>query len=54
MVSGNYEVGQTQIYYHRTYTTNYFKLIAVYSFGNSKKTTYKKSEIEQTENNRAR
>lgn len=54
MVSGNYEVGQTQIYYHRTYTTNYFKLIATYSFGNSKKTTYKKSEIEQSENNRAR
>lgn len=54
MVSGDYEVGQTQIYYHRTYTTNYFKLIATYSFGNSKKTTYKKSEIEQTENNRAR
>lgn len=54
MVSGNYEVGQTQIYYHRTYTTNYVKLIATYSFGNSKKTTYKKSEIEQSENNRAR
>ncbi|SHG70225.1 outer membrane beta-barrel family protein [Flavobacterium defluvii] len=54
MVSGNYEVGQTQIYYHRTYTTNYFKLIATYSFGNSKKTTYKKTEIEQSENNRAR
>ncbi len=54
MVSGNYDVGQTEIYYHRTYTTNYFKLIATYSFGNSKKATYKKSEIEQTENNRAR
>ncbi|WP_264535286.1 TonB-dependent receptor domain-containing protein [Flavobacterium sp. N1736] len=54
MVSGNYEVGQTEIYYHRTYTTNYFKLIATYSFGNSKKTNYKKSEVEQTENNRAR
>lgn len=54
MISGDYEVGQTQIYYHRTYTTNYFKLIASYSFGNSKKTAYKKSEIEQTENNRAR
>lgn len=54
MVSGNYNVGQTEIYYHRTYTTNYFKLIATYSFGNSKKTTYKKTEIEQTENNRAR
>ncbi|UUW09693.1 TonB-dependent receptor [Flavobacterium plurextorum] len=54
MVSGDYEVGKTQIYYHRTYTTNYFKLIATYSFGNSKKTTYKKTEIEQTENNRAR
>lgn len=54
MVSGDYNVGQTQIYYHRTYTTNYFKLIATYSFGNSKKTVFKKSEIEQSENNRAK
>ena len=54
MVSGDYNVGQTQIYYHRTYTSNYFKLIATYNFGNSKKTTYKKAEIEQSENNRAR
>ncbi|TDO98566.1 TonB-dependent receptor domain-containing protein [Flavobacterium sp. 245] len=54
MISGDYNVGQTQIYYHRTYTSNYFKLVATYNFGNSKKTSYKKSEIEQTENNRAR
>jgi len=54
MVSGDYNVGETQIYYHRTYTSNYFKLIATYNFGNSKKTTYKKTEIEQSENNRAR
>ncbi|KAF2509868.1 outer membrane beta-barrel family protein [Flavobacterium foetidum] len=54
MVSGDYNVGQTQIYYHRTYTSNYFKLIATYNFGNSKKTTYKKSEVEQSENSRAR
>jgi len=54
MVSGDYNVGQTQIYYHRTYSTNYFKLIATYSFGDSKKTTYKKTEVEQSENNRAR
>ncbi|MDQ8010806.1 MAG: TonB-dependent receptor [Flavobacterium nitrogenifigens] len=54
MVSGDYNVGQTQIYYHRTYSINYFKLIATYSFGNSNKTTYKKSEVEQSENNRAR
>jgi len=54
MVSGDYDVGQTEIYYHRTYTTNYFKLIATYSFGNSKKPTFRKTEIEQTENNRAR
>ncbi|UTN04834.1 TonB-dependent receptor [Flavobacterium bizetiae] len=54
MVSGNYDVGQTEIYYHRTYTTNYFKLIATYSFGNSKKQAFKKTEIEQSENNRAR
>ncbi|MFH6988736.1 TonB-dependent receptor domain-containing protein [Flavobacterium collinsii] len=54
MVSGNYNVGQTEIYYHRTYTTNYFRLIATYSFGNSKKQAFKKTEIEQSENNRAR
>jgi hypothetical protein len=54
MVSGNYDVGQTEIYYHRTYTTNYFKLIATYSFGNSKKQAFKKTEVEQSENNRAR
>jgi len=54
MVSGDYNVGQTQIYYHRTYTTNYFRFIATYNFGNSKKINYKKSELEQTENNRAR
>ncbi|MBW1658095.1 TonB-dependent receptor domain-containing protein [Flavobacterium quisquiliarum] len=54
MVSGDYNVGQTQIYYHRTYASNYFKLIATYNFGNSKKTTYTKSEIEQSENTRAR
>ncbi|WP_409416497.1 TonB-dependent receptor domain-containing protein [Flavobacterium sp. PS2] len=52
--SGNYTVGQTEIYYHRTYTTNYYKLVATYSFGNSKKTDYKKKEVEQTENSRAR
>ncbi|OMQ12759.1 outer membrane beta-barrel family protein [[Flexibacter] sp. ATCC 35103] len=54
MVSGNYDVGKTEIYYHRTYTTNYFKLIATYSFGNSKKQAFKKTEIQQSENNRAR
>lgn len=54
MVSGDYNVGQTQIYYHRTYTTNYFRFIATYNFGNSKKINYKKSELEQMENNRAR
>ncbi|MNK76570.1 hypothetical protein D3C87_961440 [compost metagenome] len=54
MVSGDYNVGQTQIYYHRTYSTDYFKLIVTYNFGDSKKTTYKKSEVEQSENNRAR
>lgn len=53
-VSGNYDVGKTEIYYHRTYTMNYFRLVATYNFGNSKKTNYKKSEIEQSENNRAR
>lgn len=54
MVSGDYNVGQTEIYYHRTYTTNYFKLVATYDFGNSKKQTFKKLKTEEAENNRAR
>lgn len=52
--SGNYNVGQTEIYYHRTYTTNYFRLVATYTFGNSKKQTFRKLKTEEVENNRAR
>ncbi|MEO7978362.1 TonB-dependent receptor [Flavobacterium sp.] len=54
MVAGDYNVGQTEIYYHRTYTTNYFRLTAVCKFGDSKKSAYRKTEMEQTENNRAK
>ncbi|WP_428231166.1 TonB-dependent receptor domain-containing protein [Flavobacterium sp.] len=53
-ISGDYNVGQTEIYYHRTFTTQYFKLIATYNFGNSKKANYKKTEMEQSEDSRAR
>lgn len=54
MVSGDYNVGQTEIYYHRTYTTNYFKLVATYNFGNSKKQSFQKLKTEEAENSRAR
>lgn len=51
--SGTYGVGQTDIYYNRTYNTNYFRLIATYSFGRLTKTNYKSKATGQSENNRA-
>ncbi len=50
--SGDYNVGQTNIYYHRTYSSNYFKLTATYNFGSLKKSTYKNKTTSQSENNR--
>jgi hypothetical protein len=51
--SGNYEVGQTAVYYHRTLNTSYFKFIVACNFGKLKKTNYKNKETGQPENNRA-
>ncbi|WP_298734515.1 TonB-dependent receptor [uncultured Chitinophaga sp.] len=52
--SGIYDVGQTTVFYDRTYNTNYFRFIATYNFGNLKKTNYKIRQTGQSENNRAK
>jgi hypothetical protein len=51
--SGNYSVGQTDIFYKRTYNNNYFRLMATYSFGKLKSSNYKNKATGQAENNRA-
>ncbi|MET4142015.1 outer membrane beta-barrel family protein [Pedobacter sp. UYP1] len=51
--AGNYEVGQTVIYFDRTLNTNYFRLIASYTFGGVKNTVYQNKQTGQTENSRA-
>ncbi|MBW8687174.1 outer membrane beta-barrel family protein [Chitinophaga rhizophila] len=51
--SGTYGVGQTEIFYDRTYNTNYFRFIATYSFGRLKKSNYRSKATGQSENNRA-
>jgi hypothetical protein len=50
---GNYDVGQTAVYYDRTYTTNYFRFIATWNFGKLKKSNYKIKATGQSESNRA-
>lgn len=51
--SGNYNVGQTDIYYHRTYSSRYFKLGVAYRFGQSKQGGYRSKATGQQEANRA-
>ena len=51
--SGNYSVGETDIFYDRTFNNNYFRLMATYSFGKLKKSTYKNKATGQAENGRA-
>lgn len=51
--SGNYSVGQTDIFYNRTYNNNYFRLMVSYSFGKLKNNNYKNKATGQSETNRA-
>ena len=51
--AGNYGVGQTDIYFDRTLNTNYFRLIASYTFGRLKNTVYQNKQTGQIENSRA-
>lgn len=51
--AGTYGVGQTDIYFNRTYNTSYLRFIATYSFGKAKQPAYKNKETGKTENSRA-
>ncbi|WP_310557608.1 TonB-dependent receptor domain-containing protein [Flavobacterium sp.] len=52
--SGDYNVGETQIYYNRKFNTNYLRLALSYNFGKLTKTTYKKKATGESENSRAK
>jgi outer membrane receptor for ferrienterochelin and colicin len=52
--SGNYSVGRTDIYFDRTYSTNYFRLAAALRFGRSAKTRFINKSTGESENSRAR
>lgn len=52
-VHGKYSVGQTDIYYHRTYSTAYFGASATYRFGRSGKITFNSRSTGESEQSRA-
>lgn len=52
IASGNYNVGQTDVYYNRRWSTDYFRLSLMYNFGRLKKASYRNSAIGTSENNR--
>ena len=52
--SGRYSVGQTDIYFDRTYSTNYFRLAATFRFGKQVKIRFNNKSTGEAENNRAR
>jgi hypothetical protein len=54
IASGDYNVGETQIYYNREYNTNYFRIALSYNFGKLKKITYKNTATGEAENDRVR
>ncbi len=54
VASGDYNVGQTAVYYNRRWSTDYFRLSLSYNFGQLKKVNYKNKAIGQSEHDRAR
>ncbi|WP_409013264.1 outer membrane beta-barrel family protein [Dyadobacter sp. CY343] len=52
--AGTYSVGQTDIYFDRSFSTNYFRLAATYRFGKSAKVTFNSRSTGEAENSRAR
>lgn len=53
-VHGIYSVGQTDIYYHRTYSTAFFGISAAYRFGRLGKVTFNSKSTGEAEQGRAR
>lgn len=54
IASGDYNVGETQIYYNREYNTSYVRVALSYNFGKLKKITYKNTATGESENDRVR
>lgn len=54
VLSGNYNVGETEIYYNRIFNNSFIRLELSYNFGKLTKVTYKNKATGETENNRAR
>jgi len=52
--SGTYSVGQTDIFFDRTYSTNYFRLSATFRLGQPAKSRMNTKSTGESENNRAR
>jgi hypothetical protein len=52
--SGTYSVGETDIYFDRTYATSYFNVSLAYRFGKPLKASYRSKSTAETEQNRAR
>lgn len=52
--SGTYNVGQTNIYFDRTYSTNSFRLAATLRWGRSTKARFSNVSTSESENSRAR
>lgn len=53
IASGTYNVGETDVYYNRRWSTNYFRFSVNYNFGKLKKGTYKNKSIGRAESDRA-
>lgn len=50
--AGNYNLANTQIFFKRKWTTNYFRISLSYKFGQLKKGVYKNKDVGQAERNR--
>lgn len=49
---GDYNLGETDIYFNRRWSNNYFRFSVIYDFGKLKKNNYKNKAIGETESNR--
>jgi len=52
--AGDYSIGETDIYFHRTFNTRYNRISFIYNFGKLKSSNYKNKNIGQSESNRGR
>ena len=50
--AGDYSIGETDIYFHRTFNTRYNRISVIYNFGQLKNSNYKNKNVGQSESNR--